>query len=152
MALQWRPMIYNATVLTPLPRPILSLDIIDKWDYQESKVPKRAGSRVAGHSRGPRRIEVVGELAIDDGTPAISEDDQIALLAKLDLAVDIEGQERYEFFIYHKSTSPTSYRKFKSCYTDSLKVSLGDEHRSPMSYSLTILTENPTLYATAEGA
>ena len=152
MDLQWRPMIYNATVLTPLPRPILSLDIIDKWDYQESKVPKRAGSRVAGHSRGPRRIEVVGELAIDDGTPAISEDDQIALLAKLDLAVDIEGQERYEFFIYHKSTSPTSYRKFKSCYTDSLKVSLGDEHRSPMSYSLTILTENPTLYATAEGA
>lgn len=151
MALVWKPAIYKSSTLTELPRPVHVLDILDQWDYQKSKVPKQDGETAAGHSRNARRIEVQGELGKHAGTPTISEADQLAAMALLDTAVDCSGEDRYEFFFYH-DTGSTTYRKFKSCYTDSMKWSLGDENRSPMSYTLTIIATDPALYPTGPGA
>lgn len=151
MALVWKPAIYKSSTLTLLPRPVHTLDIMDKWEFEESKVPKRDGCRMAGHSRGPRRIEVTGELGSHNGTPTISEDDQLAAMALLDAAIDIDGETRFEFFIYHDTVGP-SYRKYKNCAPDAMKWSLGDENRSPMAYTLSIIAEDPALYPTAPGA
>lgn len=155
MAFIWNPAIYRDSTYTLLARPIHNLDIIDNWDFQSSKVPKQSGGRTAGSSINPVRIEIAGDLAFrgssGDASVHATELLQIQLYEDMRNKINTIEEQRFEFFMYYDPSDATYYRKFVNCFAVSMKLSLGDETRDPMAYTMTIQADDPTLYKGSSG-
>lgn len=152
MAFVWKPSVYKSSTLTLLPRPVDKLDMSCRWLMDEQKVPLLDGVETYGHSEDGLVFSIQGVIAIDSGTPTITEESMWGVLANLKTVLDVSnGTGKYEFFIYHDTGSAT-YRKFKECVTLQFDVSIGDQDRTEWPYSIVIRAEDPVIHTTAPGA
>lgn len=148
----WKPAIYDGSNLVELPRPISSLVSNLSWDWRKSKVPLKDGLTGDGPSKNGRDIEVQATVAIDgSSSPLITEIAMYDRLVAIENAMEVNGTDRLEFFIYHDTTSGV-YRKFSSCLPVDFSWEIGDQTVSVFRYTLKIHAEDPDSKSTAPGA
>lgn len=51
MTFTFKPAVYQNSTLYELPRPVLSIRVVDTWDFERLKVPLADGDFLAGHSQ-----------------------------------------------------------------------------------------------------
>ncbi len=150
----WNPGISIAAgALQQLPHPIKSLQINDKWDFKQMKIPLKDGISLAGHSYSGVRITASGDLAKDKaGTTVLTE------ILTFDAWSDFRSQMNrdsgdtpYEFFIYHDAGEPI-YRKFKNVWPVNSSLGLGDDNNVVFVWSAEWVAEDTVVYTTAPGA
>ncbi|MEM7810390.1 MAG: hypothetical protein AAF532_02790 [Planctomycetota bacterium] len=148
MSFVFRPAIYDGSALYELPRPVTRLRVQDSWDSADFKVPLRDGDFRAGLSRDGIEISVEGQVATQAGVLLADEGAMFSAVAELRERLDTQGDGRFEFFIYHDTTSST-FRKFKSCSAGRTEADLSSARL--FSYSLLIHAEDSRLYTTGPG-
>ena len=91
--------------------------------------------------QGSLHLDIRGQPTVTDYADMLSRWD--AVRAKL-LLTD------YELFVYYRTASPATYRKYKTCNTHFLRA----QWNNPvgLSYLFAAVTTDRTLYATAPGA
>jgi len=114
-------------------------------------VPLKTGVDITGVSRDGVQISVTGEFGIQDSDVELTEQAMFTEVENLDAKLDVEGDTKYEFFIYYDSGSST-YRKFKQCSTANFDWDVGDDQNKLFTYAISIKSEDPVIYTTAEGA
>lgn len=151
MAFLWNPGVYRDSTFTALAKPVKSLRIIDQWNFRTSEVPRKTGGSTAGHSLAPARIEISGEMAMRGGSPHTTEKLMFQLYEDVRNKVHVTNETKFDFYLYYDPTDGTNYRKFVSCYPVNMNLDLGDDDRDPFPYSLTIQTDDPTIYKGSAG-
>ena len=148
----WKPAIYDGSSLIELPRPISSLVSNLSWDWRRSKVPLKDGITGDGPSQGGRDIEVQATVAINgDSGPLITEIAMYDRLIEIEDAMDVNGTDRLEFFIYHNASSAV-YRKFTPCLPVDFSWEVGDQTTGVFRYTLKLHAEDPESKTTAPGS
>jgi len=149
MGFVFKPAVYGGAGLYELPRPVPVLRVRDSWDSSRFKVPLADGDATVGHSRQGVDISLEGQVGSQSGTLKTTEGAMLQELETLRETLDVSSAaEKYEFFIYHDSSSGV-YRKFKTCSTVQFEMDLSDQNL--FTYSLIVHAEDPVLYTTAPG-
>ena len=150
---KWKPAIYKGGTLTELPRPVLSLEIQDSWDFRTSKVPLDDGETLDGHTFNGPVISVSFQMAKQAGVQKLTEVEMFDLYKSFRDTVNVDTDaDKYEFFIYHDTTGSGTYRKFKKCAPIEYSCSFGDDVNALFVASLTVKAEDPVIYTTAPGS
>jgi len=150
----WKPALYINPDLRRLPRPVTSLVVVDKWKFNESKVPLKDGVSISGHAFDGVRIRVSGSVGIDPaGTTVATEILMFDAYKDFRGYMDLDSTDTpYEFFIYHDTGGGGTYRKFKNVWPVNLSMDLGDDNNALFKWSAEWITEDPVIYTTAPGA
>lgn len=144
--------IHKGGVTYVLPRPITDCQVMDGWDFQEKKAVKADGGQISGVSRKVVRVQFVGGFGINTSdTKTITEDSMFDEWKTLRDKLNVDNEEKFEFFVAYNSSSPTYYLKFKQCSAESLVLLAGDDDRIMFRYQGTIVSEDTTVYTTAPG-
>jgi hypothetical protein len=94
-------------------------------------------------------IWVQGSLLLDiRGQPTVT--DYADMLSRWDTVRAKLLLTNYELFLYYRTASPTTYRKYKSCNTFLLRSVWNNP--SCLSYTFAAVTTDKTVYTTAPGA
>ena len=142
----------DGSTVTELPKPTPNVNIGDAWDMRTSKVPLADGLTFDGMSRNGTEIRVGGKFGLDTSGRFLDEENMFGRYETVRAKIDVSSDaEKYEFFFFHDTGSAT-YRKFKSCVTRSMDLSLGDADRIVFIYNVVIVAEDPVIYTTAPGA
>lgn len=150
----WKPALYIDPNLRRLLRPVTSLTVIDKWKFNESKVPLKDGVSISGHAFDGVRIRVSGSIGINSAGAIVATeigmfDAYNTFRGYMDLS---SNDSPYEFFIYHDTGGGGTYRKFKNVWPVSMSMDLGDDNEPLFKWSAEWITEDSTIYTTAPGA
>ena len=154
MTMIFKPSVWKTGdgAVTEMPKPTPQVTIGDSWDSRQSKVPLADGITFDGLSRNGTEIRVSGQFGLDTSGTYLGEENMFARYETIRTKIDISADsDKYEFFLFHDTVEPL-YRKFKSCVTRSLDLSLGDDDRIAFVYNLVIVAEDPVIYSTAPGA
>lgn len=149
MSFLFQPGLYRQSTLFFLPRPVTVLRVQEGWDFQQFKVPLKAGDVHVGHSRQGIDILIEGQCGSQDGTLKLTEEEMFVALESLRTSLDVTSDDdKFEFFAYYDSGSGT-YRKYKACSAVRLEYDLSSPHL--FTYSATIHADDPTIYTTGPG-
>lgn len=149
MSFLFQPGLYRQSTLFFLPRPVTVLRVQEGWDFQQFKVPLKAGDVHVGHSRQGIDILIEGQCGSQDGALKLTEEEMFVSLEALRSALDVTSDDdKFEFFPYYDSGSAT-YRKYKACSAVRLEYDLSSPHL--FTYSATIHADDPTIYTTGPG-
>jgi len=150
MAFVFQPGVYRNSSLYRLPRPVSTLRVTEGWDFQQFKVPLKAGDVHVGHSKDGLNILIEGQFGSQDGSLKLNEEEMFAALESLRTALDVTSDaDKFEFFTYYDASS-TTYRKYKACSAIRLEYDLSSPHL--FTYSASLHADDPTIYSTAPGA
>jgi len=150
MSFVFQPGLYKSSSLYFLPRPITALRVTEGWDFQQFKIPLKAGDVHVGHSRDGITILVEGQLGSQDGDLKLSEAEMFSALETLRESLEVTSDaDKFEFFLYYDASSST-YRKHKNCSVVRFEYDLSNPHL--FSYSATLHADDPTIYSTGPGA
>ena len=149
MAFLFQPGVYRDGSIYLLPRPVTRFRVSERWDYQQFKVPLKAGDVHVGHSRDGIDLLIEGQFGSQDGDLKLSEEAMFDALEALRSSLDVTSDnDKFEFFTYYDSDS-TTYRKYKNCSAVRLEFDLSSPHL--FTYSATLHADDSTIHSTAPG-
>lgn len=153
MTVSWNPGIFKNGVFSALPTPAKVLNLSISWDAHRSKTPLADGITSTGQTLNEQRFNISGSLVKNAAKTKLFEDiDIVTAFENLKLLLNVDDDsDKYEFFIL-KDDGNSVYRKFKSCYAESLVFGYGDNDMHDPTYSADIVAENPLMFSTAPGA
>lgn len=142
----FRPSIVRPDSTYELPRPIVSLRVLDAFDFAQWKVPLVAGDLVIGHTPSGVDISIEGQIASQAGQFRLSEEQMFVTLEELRTAVrSASPDETYRFFMYFDPVTST-YRSFRGCTTVRFEYDLTQKWL--FTYSLVIHASLPQMEST----
>ena len=145
--LEFRPAIARPASLIEFPRPILTLRVLDSWDFETMKVPLRDGDQIKGHSRDGVAISLEGQIGSHSGALKLSEPEMLATLDTIRDAVDVsQNSGQYSLILYEEPQS-SQYRYFQSCTTSRFEFDLSVQNL--YTYAVTIHASDPEFYSGA---
>jgi len=144
-----QPVIYAGATLYKFPRPVGRFRFSDAWDFDRFKVPLKDGESHVGHSRNGVRIVIEGQIAAQDGDAKQTEAEMFAEIETMRSHLNANATNgKFELFLFHDPATPF-YRKFKDCST--IRFDLDLSTKTLFTYAVEIHSDDPTVYATAEG-
>jgi hypothetical protein len=142
------PVIYANETLYRFPRPVRVFRFRDAWDFDRFKVPLKDGETFVGQSRKGVEIVIAGQIATQDGASKQTEAAMFAEIETMRTALNATTCEKFELFLFHDPATPY-YRKFKNCSTVAFDLDL--TNRTLFGYRVEVHSDDPVIYATAEG-
>ena len=143
----FKPAIWRNATLYELPRPVVSVRLLDSFDFEQFKVPLAAGDTIEGRSHNGVDVSIEGQIGTQAGALKADEAAMFAAIEALrgNLAAETP-EETYELFLYHDAGSAT-YRSLRGCTTVRFEYDLSDPRL--FTYVVVIHAEDPEIYAEA---
>jgi len=143
----FKPAIWRNSTLYELPRPVVSVRLLDSFDFEQFKVPLAAGDAVEGRSQNGVDVSIEGQIGTQSGQLKADEATMFAAIEALraHLAADTP-EDTYELFLYHDTGSST-YRSLRGCSTVRFEYDISDPHL--FTYSVVIHAQDPEIYTQA---
>lgn len=145
----FKPAIWRNSTLYELPRPIVSVRLLDSFDFEQFKVPLAAGDTIEGRSQNGVDVSIEGQIGTQAGDLKAGEASMFAAIETLraNLAA-ASPEETYELFLYHDAGTAT-YRSLRGCTTVRFEYDLSDARL--FTYAVVIHAEDAEIYAEAPG-
>jgi hypothetical protein len=143
----FKPAIWRNSTLYELPRPIVSVRLLDSFDFEQFKVPLAAGDAVEGRSQNGVDVSIEGQIGTQAGQLKTDEASMFTAIETLraNLAAD-SPEDSYELFLYHDPGSST-YRSLRGCSTVRFEYDLSDPHL--FTYAVVVHATDPEIYTQA---
>ncbi|WP_437194555.1 hypothetical protein [Planctomicrobium sp. SH527] len=139
---QFAPAIVRDLDLIPFPRPILSCQVHDSWDYLKMKVPNRDGNEISGISQDGVSISIEGQIGSVSGSLKLSEAEMLSAAETLREALNASGETGYVLSLFNDDADNRRY--FQNCLTTRFEIDFSNP--AIYSYSVSIFAADPTLY------
>ncbi len=145
--LTFQPAIYRDGVLYALPRPVSRLRVQESQDFEQFKVPLRAGDELVGRSSRGIDVLIEGQVGTQ-GSELLSSEAQMfeELSAFREACLGNGPEETFELIFYQNDEST---RKYRGCTCVRFESDLSNPHL--FTYSLTIHVEDPRLWTGLPG-
>ena len=143
--LAFQPAISRPGSLVEFPRPILSLRVLDAWDFKKFKVPLSDGDQVKGHSRDGATIQIEGQIGSHSGSLKLTEVEMLSTLETIRQQLDVNATVGELSLVLFADQPNNQFRYFQNCTTSRFEFDLSNHHL--YAYSATLHAADPVLHS-----